>query len=322
MSAAPVSAAPVPVSAEPVSSAPVSAAPGSAEPVSSAPVSSAPVSSAPAEPVSSVLVSAEPAVVIDEARTEVTEAIAIQPADAIVVEPTEQLPATRRTEQTTKLAYAALSAPADRYGQSTWQEPPAQQVEPAVGLPIGEDEETRKDRRRRRRHLEDRRRTSGRRPLIGLVALVLLTLAGAFLGGVSADPFWLSIGKGSVGTVAVGSCVTRGAGTTCVGSFRAPAFSAREVTVAGLPPALRKGTQSARMLSAKHGWAYAGSDRALQLRWGLGLLVTLLLGLLAAWATGAKYLRPFGRGKVFLARVLAFGGPVIAFLAVVFVAIA
>jgi hypothetical protein len=261
-----------------------------------------------------VPVSAEPA--IDDHPAEVTEAIVVQPA-----EPTEQLPASRRTEQTTKLAYAALSAPADRYGQSTWQEPPAP-VEPAVGLPIGEDEETRKDRRRRRRHLEDRRRTSGRRPLVGLVALVILTLAGAFLGGVSADPFWLSVGKGSAGTVAVGSCVTRGAGTTCVGSFRGPAFSARDVTVAGLPPAQQKGTQPARMLSAKHGWAYAGSDRALQLRWGLGLLFTLLLGLLAAWATGAKYLRPFGRGKVFLARVLAFCGPVVAFLAVVFAAIA
>ncbi len=269
---------------------------------------------------------AEPAA---QAQSEVTEAIAIEPADQDSTEsttehtePTEQLSTARRTEQTTKLAYAALSAPADRYGQSTWQEPPAQVQEPAVGLPIGEDEETLKERRRRRRHLEDRRRTSGRRPLVGLVALILLTLAGAFLGGVSADPFWLSIGKGSSGTVAVGSCVTRGAGTTCVGSFRGPSFSARDVTVAGLPPALRKGTQPARMLSAKHAWAYAGSDRALQLRWGLGLIVTLLLSLLAAWATGAKYLRPFGRGKVFLARALAFAGPLVAFVAVVLAALA
>ncbi|WP_279582882.1 hypothetical protein [Fodinicola feengrottensis] len=70
------------------------------------------------------------------------------------------------------------------------------------------------------------------------------------------------------------------------------------------------------MLSAKHAWAYTTSNRGLQMRWGIGaFFFALLLGFLAASGTGAKYLRPFGRRRVFAARVLAFAGPVLAFFA-------
>lgn len=279
------------------------------------------------EPVALIQISdppaAEPATVVPAAAAEPTEAIQLldPPADA---EPNSE----RRTEQTAKLAYASLSAPV-HYGRPRWEEPTDPMEPPEPRHPASSEEPetgSRQDRRRaknsaRRSRVQDRSRTAGRRPLVGLVALVILTLGGAFFGWVSADPLWLSVGSGSQGTVTVTDCVNRGAGQTCIGNFKSTSFSARDITISGLPPSLQKGNQPARMLSDNHTWAYAGSVRGLQLRWGIGLILTLVLGFLAAIASGAKYLRPFGRGKVFMARVLAFAGPVVAFFALILVAL-
>ncbi|WP_344312047.1 hypothetical protein [Fodinicola feengrottensis] len=284
---------------------------------------------APTEPVGPPIVVEPPtqAIVIADPPAEASAETTVETTAETTTE-TTTTPG-RRTEQTAKLAYASLAAPV-HYGRPRWEEP-TDPMDPPEPYPSRGDDEpgSRQDRRRakkaakapKRSQLHDRRRTAGRRPLFGLVALVILTFGGAFFGWVSADPFWLSVGRGSQGTVTVTDCMSRGVGQTCIGNYKSPGYTARDITIAGLPPSQQKGVQPARMLSAKHAWAYTTSNRGLQMRWGIGAFFALLLGFLAASGTGAKYLRPFGRRRVFAARVLAFAGPVLAFFALIFAAL-
>ncbi|MCW2610652.1 MAG: hypothetical protein JWM15_1898, partial [Cryptosporangiaceae bacterium] len=152
-----------------------------------------------------------------------------------------------------------------------------------------------------------------RRPIVGLTALVLFGLVAVFLGWVSADPFWLAVGRGAEGTVTVTRCEP-GAGQ-CVGKFTSDSFSADGVAVSGMSPAERTAGDAVpvRMLAADRDRAFAGPVWALHLRWALGLGVALLCGLAVAVATGARFLRPLGRRAVVTGRLLAVAGPLLLF---------
>ncbi|HEY0358286.1 MAG TPA: hypothetical protein VGD11_06870, partial [Mycobacteriales bacterium] len=69
-----------------------------------------------------------------------------------------------------------------------------------------------------------------RRPVVGLVALVAFGLVALFFGWVSADPFWLAVGRGTDGTVTVTRCDSG----QCVGRFTTERFAAEGVTLSGV----------------------------------------------------------------------------------------
>jgi hypothetical protein len=150
-----------------------------------------------------------------------------------------------------------------------------------------------------------------RRPAVGLAALVVLGFVAAFFGWVSADPFWLGAGQGSYGMVTVTRCEA----SRCEGQFAGSEFSAEGVLLSGIAPGDRHrgATAPARMLASDSDRAYTGPQWGLHLRWGLGLLVVLLCGVLLGAATGARFLRPLGRRASLGARLLALGGPLVLF---------
>jgi hypothetical protein len=123
-----------------------------------------------------------------------------------------------------------------------------------------------------------------RSPWLAMPALVLLMLLAAFLGWVSAEPFWLSVGHGASGTVTV-----RTNGSVCWGSFTSAEFTVSTVEIAGLAGGgCRPGSaHPARMVSAGATGAYVASDRGLLLRWGVGFAAVLACGFALAWVLGA-----------------------------------
>jgi hypothetical protein len=156
--------------------------------------------------------------------------------------------------------------------------------------------------------------------LIGLPLAIGLALVGVFFAWVSADPFWLSMGRGDAGTVTVTGCHPRGVGDRCVGRFVADnrAFTASEVFVSSLAPAARhRGANvPAKMLDKRSGWAYAGTERALHLRWLAGLGMVLLVGIGVGIATGVHRLRAEGARKVALLWAVSLGGPIVLYLGI------
>jgi hypothetical protein len=150
-----------------------------------------------------------------------------------------------------------------------------------------------------------------RRPVVGLVALVVFGLVALFFGWVSADPFWLAVGRGTDGTVTVTRCDSG----QCVGRFTTERFAAEGVTLSGVSPTERDpgATVPGRMLASDRTWAYAGPAWGLHLRWALGLAVVLLSGVGVALATGTRFLRPLGRRAATGARLLAVAGPLLLF---------
>jgi hypothetical protein len=123
-----------------------------------------------------------------------------------------------------------------------------------------------------------------RSPWLAMPALVLLILLAAFLGWVSAEPFWLSVGHGASGTVTV-----RINDSVCRGSFTSAEFTVSTVEIAGLAGGgCRPGAVlPARMVSAGGAGAYVASDRGLLLRWGVGFAAVLACGCALAWVLGA-----------------------------------
>ncbi|HEY0485274.1 MAG TPA: hypothetical protein VGD72_03370 [Mycobacteriales bacterium] len=158
-----------------------------------------------------------------------------------------------------------------------------------------------------------------RRPIVGLVALVVFGMVAAFFGWVSADPFWLATGQGTTGTVTVTRCDA----SACEGQFSAARFTADGVALSGIAPDKRHAgaTAPGRMLSGDHTWAYSGPSWALHLRWGLGLAIVLLCGLVLGAVTGARFLRPLGRRAVVGVRLLAVAGPLALFAGMLGVAL-
>jgi hypothetical protein len=123
-----------------------------------------------------------------------------------------------------------------------------------------------------------------RSPWLAMPGLVVLMTLAAFLGWVSAEPFWLSVGHGEPGTVTVLS-----SGSVCQGSFQAAAFTVSTVDIDGLAGGgCRVGAaHPARMVSATGARAYVASDRGLVLRWGIGFALVLACGFALAWVLGA-----------------------------------
>jgi hypothetical protein len=136
---------------------------------------------------------------------------------------------------------------------------------------------------------------------LAMPGLVVLMLLAAFLGWVSAEPFWLSLGHGEAGTVTVLS-----SGSVCQGSFTAADFTVSTVDIAGLSGGgCRVGAvHPARMVSAAGTQAYVASDRGLVLRWGIGFALVLVCGFALAWVLGA-YRLTGGRRLIAIATSLA-----------------
>ena len=156
-----------------------------------------------------------------------------------------------------------------------------------------------------------------RRPVIGLTALILTTLVAAFFGWVSAEPFWLSMGRGAEGTVTVTSCHRSGLDERCVGKFVAEGkqFTADAVRLSSVPDRDREQGASfqGRMLDADSGWAYAGPASALHLRWELGVVIVVLCGILVGLVTGVRRLRTAGRRGRFVLWLIGLAGPLAIF---------
>jgi hypothetical protein len=146
-----------------------------------------------------------------------------------------------------------------------------------------------------------------RRPLPGLVALVLFGLLAVFFSWVSAEPLWLSLGHGTPGTATVANCQVHGIAERCA-DFTADggAFTAEKVNLLGTGPVEPGRKVPARMVSAAGTAAYSGS---LPVRWATGLFGVLLCGFAIAWLTGA-YRLPRRRARLG-ALALSVAGPVL-----------
>jgi hypothetical protein len=153
-----------------------------------------------------------------------------------------------------------------------------------------------------------------RGPGAGLFLLVLVALFASFFAWTSAEPFWLAVGHAQAGTATVTRCAGDGVLRRCIADFTGPGFTAEGVTVLGARGEREKSegaTLAARMVRHGDRIAYAGSADGLHVRWGVGLGLTLLCGILTAWATGAR--RLLGRKARAGAVLLSFVGPLLLF---------
>jgi hypothetical protein len=153
-----------------------------------------------------------------------------------------------------------------------------------------------------------------RRPGTGLAWLVLVALFASFFAWTSAEPFWLAVGHSQAGTATVTRCAGDGVLRRCIADFTGPGFTAQGVTVLGATTDRQRSegaTLPARMVRHGDRIAYAGSADGLHVRWGVGLGLTMLCGVLVAWATGAR--RLLGGKARAGAVLLSFAGPLLLF---------
>ncbi|MBB5870459.1 hypothetical protein F4553_003838 [Allocatelliglobosispora scoriae] len=130
---------------------------------------------------------------------------------------------------------------------------------------------------------------SRRRPGLSLAAVVVLSLLAAFFAWVTAEPLWLALGHGDVGTATVTQCVGTGVGQRCVGDFTAiDGTLVERVTLLGVGTSGAGSSISARMVGVTSDQAYVGAAlHGLHLRWLVGFALTMLCGLGIALATGS-----------------------------------
>jgi len=123
----------------------------------------------------------------------------------------------------------------------------------------------------------------------------MLALATTFFAWVSAEPFWLAVGHGRIGTATVVA-----ADDGCRGFFIAAdgSFLASDVDVRGLGPSgCASGAKvTAHMVSDRAGQAYASTTLGLHLRWLTGMALVVLSGLAIVWLTGATRFSGWRRG--------------------------
>jgi len=153
-----------------------------------------------------------------------------------------------------------------------------------------------------------------RRPGTGLAGLVLVALVASFFAWTSAEPFWLAVGHAQAGTATVTRCAGDGVLRRCIADFTGPGFTAEGVTLLGAQGERERSegaTLAAQMVRHGDRIAYAGSTNGLHVRWAVGLGLTLLCGILAAWVTGAR--RLLGRKARAGAVLLSFVGPLLLF---------
>jgi hypothetical protein len=132
-------------------------------------------------------------------------------------------------------------------------------------------------------------RRDPRHPAVGLAALVVFALLAGFFSWVSAEPFWLSMGRGKTGTATVSSCTGSGVLQRCLVTVQAAGFQAERVTLVGAQ-GTKGETVQARVVGADARIAYAGDSNGLHLRWLIGLGLVLLCGLGIAWGMGTNRL--------------------------------
>jgi hypothetical protein len=137
-----------------------------------------------------------------------------------------------------------------------------------------------------------RRPAPPRRPVVGLLALVLLGLLAAFFAWVTAEPLWLAVGHSTPGTATVIHCGGHGLDRRCQANFNAAGdvFTAARVDLIGADRLADGQRVAARMVSPTGRLAYAGDGGGLALRWALGIGLMLLCGLAVALATGVHRL--------------------------------
>lgn len=163
-----------------------------------------------------------------------------------------------------------------------------------------------------------------REPALGLPLAVLIGLVAAFVGWVSAGPFWLANGGGTNGTATVVRCEAKLLGDRCTGRFVANDGSLTvAVRLASLDPLRRTpGAQvDARILHPDSDVAYAGSVAGLHLRWILGFGLVLGCGAVVGAATGVPRLRREGQRRRSILWGLSFGGPLLLLLTMVLLAL-
>ncbi|WP_234359460.1 hypothetical protein [Plantactinospora sp. BC1] len=153
-----------------------------------------------------------------------------------------------------------------------------------------------------------------RNPALGLAGMILCSLVASFFAWVSAEPFWLAVGHGELGTATVETCTGRGLGQHCRGEFRADSGLLRvhDVRLVGVDGAHREfGSRlTARMTGTESGKAYVGVGTGLlRLRWVLGLGMVLLCCAGAGWTTGA--LRLPERRNRHAAALVSVAGPLL-----------
>jgi hypothetical protein len=142
-----------------------------------------------------------------------------------------------------------------------------------------------------------------RRPVIGLVTIIVLGLLATFFAWVSAEPLWLAIGHGSHGTAVATQCSASGVPYDCVAFTAADgSYIVQDVDLLGRADLKQGASVAARMVSQHSSRAYAVDTVGLNLRWMIGLALVLLCGLGIAWATGATRLDDRGsRRRAFFA---------------------
>jgi hypothetical protein len=145
-----------------------------------------------------------------------------------------------------------------------------------------------------------------RRPLPGLLGLLVFALIAGFFGWVSAEPAWLAVGHGRHATVTVGACTGAGLTRSCtvLPAAAAPGRAGPRLVGAEVSPGQQV---PVREVGAAARIAYAGSTAGLVLRAVLGLVLVLACGAGVAWATGVHRLRRRAR----LATALSLAGPVL-----------
>lgn len=142
---------------------------------------------------------------------------------------------------------------------------------------------------------------------------MVVAAAAAFLGWVSAEPLWLAVGRGVTGTATVTDCTGDGYGRRCLGEFAAQTgFTVDRVRLFGVPPVDQAaGAElTARMLHRERDTAYVVADLVvLHLRWSVGWGLTVLLGVLLVWGSGARRLATAAARRV--ATVAALLAPIL-----------
>jgi hypothetical protein len=125
-------------------------------------------------------------------------------------------------------------------------------------------------------------------------ALFVLAVTSAFFAWVSVEPFWLALGHARTGT----ATVTDSDGVVCHATFVADAgtFTASPVKVAGVDRCTVGTALPARTVSARATRAYATDATGLNLRWGVGLGLVLVCGLMTMAFSGATRLTGWRRG--------------------------
>ncbi|QSB04883.1 hypothetical protein [Natronoglycomyces albus] len=159
-----------------------------------------------------------------------------------------------------------------------------------------------------------------RRPLLALPGLIVIGCLMVFFAVVSAEPFWLGVGKSESGTVTVDRCEGGDFAPRCIGTFDSAEsdLALERVRLTGNPTlpdgsALDAGDEIQAVVTGSSATtAYNGDTLGLHLRWIPGFTLVLLGGLLLVPMMGAWRLDKPRRA---LAVLSCFAAPVVLLLA-------